>query len=111
MQYPTIQMPSGRTWGGQETNGPLNFGWALAAFLGGAMFGMMAGKKKAMMASHMRGQGGMGPGMGAGGGGMPMWKHHHHGFGQSACHMKHQMSEPAAPGAQGEKPHERDDGE
>lgn len=106
MHYPTMHMPWQRqSWGGSETNGWMALTWALLAFFGGTMLGVMMGKKKGFMMSRMMST------SGGTGGGMPVWKHHHHGYGQPSCHMRHQMTEPVAPGAADEKPHERDEGE
>lgn len=106
MQYPTIHM-AGRPqdWAERETNTWMAMTWALLAFIGGAMVGMMAGKKGLRMTG--------GTGRAEGGSGMPMWKHHHHGFGQPSCHMKHEtgMRGQAAPGAGGAQEKERDEGE
>lgn len=104
MHYPTIHMPSGRTMGGGgDTN---SMAAMVLAFLGGALLGMVVGKKKTLMMTRGEGMEGMGMG-----GRMPMWKHHHHDFGQSACRMRHGSQTPAAPGAVGEGHGERDEGE
>jgi hypothetical protein len=78
----------------KEFSAPWTIVGMLAAFAGGTLLGMMSGKKAAMSKEsggmwHMRG-------------------HHHHGSGQSACREPH---ETAAPGAEGEKQDERNEGE
>lgn len=103
MHYPTMNMPWRHSWRDSETDSWMALTWALLAFVGGAMFGMMAGKKK-MMSHEMMGSWGMS-------GRMPMWKHHHHDFGGLACRAKHEMMQPVAPGATGERSEERNEGE
>jgi hypothetical protein len=97
---------TGHTWHGKSAkkkidkvaSSNLSMPWAIAgiaaAFGGGAILGMLGGKKMAVARD------------GEGGGG-----HHHHGFGDPGCRMRHTDQEPAAPGATDEKRGERDEGE
>lgn len=77
---------------------PLALGGMFAAFMSGALLGMIGGKKVAMHAGDEHAMWGQ------------RWHggHHHHGFGSPPCRAMHEM---AAPGAMEERAAERNEGE